>query len=86
VLTPQRLRWVPPTRNEDGSALRDLAGFRLYWGTEPGIYSDQMNVSNSLRKSRLVNLRSGTYYFAMTAIDADGNESRLSNEVIRIVP
>ena len=86
LLTALRLRWAPPTRNEDGSALSDLAGYRLYWGTEPRTYSNQMNVGNPLRKSRLVNLRSGTYYFAMTAIDADGNESRLSNEVIRIVP
>jgi len=28
----------------------------------------------------------GTYYFAMTAFDAENNESGYSNEVLKIIP
>ena len=27
------LSWTPPTQNTDGSALTDLAGYKLYYGT-----------------------------------------------------
>ena len=36
------LSWSAPTENEDGSALVDLAGFRIYWGTAPDEYPDSV--------------------------------------------
>ena len=32
------LSWTPPTENEDGTPLMDLAGYRVYWGQSPGTY------------------------------------------------
>ena len=29
------LSWMPPTENADGSALTDLAGYRIYYGRNP---------------------------------------------------
>ena len=30
------LSWTAPTENEDGSALTDLAAYKIYYGTSPG--------------------------------------------------
>ncbi len=33
------LSWTAPSTNEDGSPLNDLAGYKLYYGTQTGQYS-----------------------------------------------
>src|SRR5690606_30608197 len=38
------LTWTPPTRQADGSALRDLAGYKVYWGQESGKYSESVKI------------------------------------------
>jgi PKD repeat protein len=75
------LSWNPPTTNIDGTPLTDLAGFKIYYGTESGKYS--VNIDAGSASSYTVNnLFSGlTYYFAVTAYDAAGTESTFSNEV-----
>jgi len=34
------LTWDAPTTNVDGSCITDHAGFKVYWGTSSGNYSD----------------------------------------------
>ncbi|MGE3463617.1 MAG: hypothetical protein AB7I04_17045 [Pseudomonadales bacterium] len=83
VVGPVALSWVAPAENVDGSALTDLAGYRIYFGNATRSYSDMVEVGNPAATSHTLNLASGDYYLAMTALDADGNESGYSNEVLR---
>lgn len=80
-----KLSWSPPTANEDGSPANDLAGYRIYIGTEPGRYGAPIDVG--LVSEYVINgLEIGrTYYFAMTAFDSSGNESALSNELAKTI-
>lgn len=85
VLDVVTLNWVAPTENVDGSALTDLAGYRIYYGDQSRAYTEELAVANPAATEQNVELRSGSYYFAMTALDADGNESSYSNEVVMVV-
>ena len=78
-----QLSWVAPTENVDGSALTDLAGFKIYFGLQSGGYLDSIDVSGSTITQFDLTVPMGTYYLAMTALDADGNESAYSNEVVK---
>jgi hypothetical protein len=79
------LGWQAPTENVDGSSLTDLAGYRIYYGEFSRAYTDEVPVGNAGSTEYAVTLPSGSYYFAMTAMDAEGNESGYSNEVVKIV-
>jgi len=79
------LNWQPPSENVDGTPLDDLAGYRIYFGPDSRDYSDQVAINGSDVTSQDVVLASGSYYFAMTALDVDGNESAYSNEVVKVV-
>ena len=81
------LSWQPPTEREDGTPLTALAGYRLFYGQSSRDYSEEVRIDNPGVTTQLIeNLSSGTWYFAMTAIDADGLESELSAEAIRTIP
>ena len=75
------LNWMAPTQNVDGTALTDLAGYRIHYGTTSRNYTDSVPVSNPTTTSRSLSLITGDYYFAMTALDQQGEESAYSNEV-----
>jgi hypothetical protein len=76
------LSWQAPTENSDGSALMDLKGYKVHYGSASKSYSDTIQVSNAgLTMYVVQNLPSGTYYFAVTAFNASGKESSLSGEV-----
>jgi hypothetical protein len=80
------LSWVAPTVNDDGTALTDLAAYTIYIGQEPGNYTDAVTIDNPGLTTYVVdNLVPNTYYFAVTAINADGRESRFSNEAIFVL-
>jgi hypothetical protein len=58
----------------------DLAGYHIYWGTEPGVYDSVRTVTSV--GDTLGNLIEGeTYYLAISAFDLDDNESFLTGEV-----
>ena len=79
------LNWQPPTQNEDGTALTDLAGYNIYWGA-PGNYSNSVTINNPGLTSYVVeNLALGTYEFVATAFNAAGMESQYSNSAIKTV-
>lgn len=80
------LAWDAPINCTDGGALTDLAGYRLYYGTESGVYGDHVDVTNGT-STTVSNLPSGrTYYFAVTAISSSGGESDRSNELELYLP
>jgi hypothetical protein len=68
-----RLSWKP-------SRSRDIAGYKVYYGTSSGSYSDVVDVGD-VTTFRLENLSDGVrYYVALTAYDRAGNESGFSEE------
>jgi hypothetical protein len=80
------LDWTPPTENEDGTQLMDLAGYRLYWSRDGGAYGIPVNIDNpSVTRYVVDNLTPGTYEFVATSLNDAGVESRFSNAVTKIV-
>ena len=79
------LAWEAPASNTDGTELTDLAGYNLYYGTEPGQYSQVRSVRDPSQTELELPVEPGTYYLAMTAYDMTGNESELSNEITRVI-
>lgn len=74
------LNWTPPTRNEDGSSLTDLAGYTFYWGTSSGNYPNSVTINNPGISTYVVeNLAPGNYEFVSTSFNSSGVESRRSN-------
>jgi fibronectin type III domain protein len=74
--------WVPPTQNSDGSPITNLAGYKLHYGKSSTDYTQTLAVENAgLTRFVVDNLPSGTYYFAITAFNAQGLESPLSGEI-----
>jgi hypothetical protein len=74
------LSWNPPTTNEDGTALSDLAGYKIYYGISLGNYPNVITINNPGITSYLVeNLSPNTYYFVVKAFDNFGNISDESN-------
>lgn len=75
------LSWTAPTTNSDGTALTDLSGYKVYYGTTSGVYSSSVDAGNVM-SYQLTGLTDGaTYYFAVTAYDTSGNQSVYSSEV-----
>ncbi|MGE0581103.1 MAG: putative Ig domain-containing protein [Steroidobacteraceae bacterium] len=80
------LTWQPPTERTDGTNLSGLSGYRIYYGTSQGNYSNTANVTNPGLTSYVIeNLASGTWYFVMTALDGAGLESARTNPVSKTI-
>jgi hypothetical protein len=80
------LNWLPPTENEDGSSLTNLGSYRIYYGTAPEEMYETIDIINPGISSFVVeNLNPDTYYFAATAISADGVESDMSAIAVYLV-
>jgi hypothetical protein len=70
------LDWLPPTENSDGSALTNLAGYTVYYGTSPDSLTQSVKITNpGLTAYTVTNLPSGTWYFAVTSYSSTGVES-----------
>jgi hypothetical protein len=68
----------------DPNSEPDLAGYRIYYGTESGGYTGSVDVGN-VTTYRLDGLSDGvTYYIAATAYDTSDNESDFSEEVFGV--
>jgi hypothetical protein len=74
------LSWSAPTTNTDGTAIKNLAGYKVYTGTASGNYSQNVNVGNVTSYTSSTLNDGTTYYFAVTAFDATGNTSGYSNQ------
>lgn len=75
-----QLSWQPPTSNSDGSALTNLAGYRVHYGTQKSNLGQSITIANpGIAAYTVTNLSSGTWYFGLTAYTAAGEESALSN-------
>ena len=75
------LDWIAPTENVDGTTLTDLAGYVIYFGTRSGVYDQSVSIENPSVTTYVVEgLTPNNYYFAATARNSQGEESRYSGE------
>jgi hypothetical protein len=74
------LSWMAPTENTNGSALTDLGGYKIYYGTSPKQLDQLVALSNPGLQTYVIDgLAVGVmYYFAVTATATDGTESAQS--------
>ena len=80
------LNWVAPTQNADGSPLMDLAGYKIYYGTNSRNYDHEIHIDSSGITTYVVdNLVPDTYFFAATSFNSSGIESTYSGEAVRTV-
>lgn len=71
--TSTTLTWTANTES-------DLAGYKIYSGTQSGVYGTPISVG-TVTSHVLTNLMNGTtYFFTITAYDTAGNESLYSSE------
>jgi len=84
-----QLSWQAPTENVDGTPLTDLAGYVLYWGPTSRTYIDSASITDETLTGGsfqiTVTALVTEYFIAITAVDAEGNESAYSNEVLKTV-
>ena len=79
--------WSAPTTNSNGTALTDLAGYHVHYGTSASSLTSVINVSNAGATTYTIgSLASATWYFAVTAYTTAGTESALSTVVSKAVP
>lgn len=80
------LSWAAPTQNEDGTALTDLDGYTIYWGTGSGSYPNSVTIDNESVTTYVVdNLSPGSYEFVATSFNTSGVESAYSSPATRVV-
>lgn len=83
--TQALVTWSPPTSNTDGTPLTDLASYNVYWNSgDPSLVTAPTGKVKSVAPAAtpaitITNLAAGNWYFAVTAINAMGVESALSN-------
>jgi|GEM_PF-7090874 len=63
----------------DPYSIPNLAGYRLYSGTTPGVFTQRIEVGNSTTISVSDLTEGQTYFFAVTAYNTSGAESPPSN-------
>lgn len=74
--TTSKLSWTPPTQNTDGSALTDLAGYRILYGPSATSLGQTIDLPNaSLTTYTVTNLTAGNWFFSVRTFNASGVES-----------
>jgi hypothetical protein len=80
------LNWTAPSANTDGSALNDLAGFRVVYGTSSTTLDRTQLVNDvTARTTTVSSLTPGTWYFAVRALNSRSLESDNSNIAQKVV-
>ncbi len=79
------LNWQAPTKNTDGTALNDIAGYTIHYGTSAGHLTESASVDTPSTHYTLQNLSPGVWYFTVTAYTTSGvqgNPSAAANTTI----
>jgi hypothetical protein len=80
------LSWTPPTENEDGTTLSNLAGYEVRYGRDANTLDQSVQVTNPSVSTFVVeNLGAGTWFFALRSLNQQGVASQLSNPVTKTV-
>ena len=79
TLGSAKLSWAPPTTNEDGTPVTDLAGYRVVYGQSAAELSQSLTIGSAAITSAVIEgLTQGTWYFAVKAYTSANVESNLS--------
>jgi len=73
--------WTAPSEREDGAVLllSEISGYRVYYGTETGIYPNQLFVSEeAITAEDVASIPAGKYFFVVATVDTNGLESVFS--------
>jgi hypothetical protein len=74
--------WSAPTENTNGTALTNLIGYNIYYGSSAGALTNKININTvGIQTYVIDNLSSGNWYFALTSINSAGVESALTDTV-----
>jgi hypothetical protein len=80
------IHWTRPTKNTDGSSLTDLASYKILYGTSASALSNSVTVLDPAATSKVIGaLGTGTWYFAVRAVNGSGAESANSNVATRSI-
>jgi len=80
------VNWHPPTQNTNGSAITNLAGYTIEYGTNKSSLTSSVKLANPGLTSYVVeNLAAGTYYFGVTAYNSAGGTSAVSSIVSKTI-
>jgi hypothetical protein len=82
VLGSLQISWQAPTENVDGTPVDGIATYRIHYGDFSRNYDVIIDVAGN-QSNHVLELPVGSYYIAMTAVDIDGEESALSQEIVR---
>jgi hypothetical protein len=78
--------WTPPTQNTDSSALTNLKGYRVKYGTSASNLSLSVDLPTpGITSVMIESLSPGTWYFAVTAYNTSNVESDLSNVASKVI-
>jgi hypothetical protein len=73
------LSWTAPSVNTNGTALTDLAGYYIYYGTSASSLTNVVQIATTaLTTYTLDNLQSATWYFALKSYTTAGTESAMT--------
>lgn len=74
------LSWVAPTENTDGTALTNLVGYRIHYGTSADELTQEISINTIGTTTYMItDLAPATYFFAIKAFTSEGAESALSD-------
>ena len=80
------LSWTAPTQNEDGSALTNLAGYKIRYGTSPGALDKLVDIVGAgITSAKIEGLAAGTWYFSMSSYTNMGVESAPTGTVSKTI-
>ena len=80
------LTWNSPLDNTDGSALTNLSGYYIYYGTSADALTTVVAVAGSENSFSINNLSPGnTYYFSVVAFNSQGLQSASSEVVTKTI-
>lgn len=70
------LSWTPPTENAGGSALSNLAGYKIYYGRNRDNLTEVIVLNNpGLTRYVVENLSPAKWFFSMTSVNSNSVES-----------
>jgi len=76
------LSWTAPTENTNGTALTNLAGYTIYYGTSATALTEKISISTvGMLNYVISNLSSGTWYFQIVAVNSSGVQSNPTSTV-----
>jgi hypothetical protein len=80
------LRWGSPVSKVDGSPLDDLAGYRILYGrSEENLNHSVLLMDPKLNSFQFTTLDTGTWYFAIVAVNANGLEGPATATAVKTI-